>query len=259
MTGRNRNLSDHTPQTGPSGAGFTLIELLVVIAIIGMLAAILFPVFSRARENARRTACLSNEKQIGLGILQYCQDYDETFPLAVRGEVVGAFPPPLGTSPAGSNPCSVAGNTCYQTSSPGGANTWDTVLQPYIKSTQILECPSETRGDTRSYTTNWVLSAQKVSKITETSVTIWGLENSGTGTAAANGPAWNMVDTTRFSEFEMQDNADWAGIMYTPPSGQTFNRGILHFTGSNILFADGHAKWYNVGPDIPTGLSTILE
>src|SRR5687767_15336393 len=62
-------------------SGFTLIELLVVIAIIAILAAILFPVFARARENARRTSCASNLKQISLGFLQYAQDYDERLPL----------------------------------------------------------------------------------------------------------------------------------------------------------------------------------
>ena len=61
----------------PEKSGFTLIELLVVIAIIAILAAMLFPVFARARENARRSSCQSNLKQIGLGLLQYSQDYDE--------------------------------------------------------------------------------------------------------------------------------------------------------------------------------------
>jgi prepilin-type N-terminal cleavage/methylation domain-containing protein len=61
--------------------GFTLIELLVVIAIISILASMLFPTFARAREQARKTVCVSNMKQIGLGILQYTQDYDETYPI----------------------------------------------------------------------------------------------------------------------------------------------------------------------------------
>src|SRR5436305_1156733 len=61
--------------------GFTLIELLVVIAVIAILAAILFPVFARARENARRSSCQSNEKQLSLAVLQYAQDYDERYPM----------------------------------------------------------------------------------------------------------------------------------------------------------------------------------
>src|ERR1041385_3748666 len=64
----------------PNKRGFTLIELLVVIAIIAILAAILFPVFAQAREKARQTSCLSNEKQLGLAVMQYLQDYDELLP-----------------------------------------------------------------------------------------------------------------------------------------------------------------------------------
>lgn len=100
---------------------FTLIELLVVIAIIAILAAILFPVFAQAREKARATACLNNMKQIGLGTLQYVQDYDETFPAAAIN-----LP---GTSPA-------------MVSS-------SKVLGPYIKSTGVWQCPDDsfTNGD----------------------------------------------------------------------------------------------------------------
>src|SRR3954469_10319714 len=95
--------------------GFTLIELLVVIAIIALLAAILFPVFGRARENARRSSCQSNLKQIGLGIIQYTQDYDEKFPLSWNGQGWGAT-----------------------------LTGWVMEVQPYLKSTQIFQCPSET-------------------------------------------------------------------------------------------------------------------
>src|SRR5436853_4324942 len=91
-------------------AAFTLIELLVVIAIIAILAAILFPVFSRARENARRASCQSNLKQIGLGIFQYIQDYDEKYPPAVGGGVAAS-----------------------------GNYGWADEIQPYLKSTQILQ------------------------------------------------------------------------------------------------------------------------
>lgn len=70
---------------------FTLIELLVVIAIIAILAAILFPVFARARENARRSSCMSNMKQIGLGLMQYTQDYDERLPCPGATDWNGEF------------------------------------------------------------------------------------------------------------------------------------------------------------------------
>ena len=89
--------------------GFTLIELLVVIAIIAILAAILFPVFQKVRENARRTACLSNEKQLGLGFIQYTQDFDEQLPY------------------------------CFY-SSPQG---WAGHLYPYVKSTGVFKCPDD--------------------------------------------------------------------------------------------------------------------
>ena len=101
--------------------GFTLIELLVVIAIIAILAAILFPVFARARENARRASCQSNLKQIGLGLLQYSQDYDEKFVTA-----------------------------WYGTDSGGSSTTvnykWMDAIQPYVKSTQLFTCPSSPAG-----------------------------------------------------------------------------------------------------------------
>lgn len=101
-------------------SGFTLIELLVVIAIIAILAAILFPVFAKAREKARQISCLSNEKQIGLGIIQYSQDNDEI--------LVSAW----------------YGGNGYQRSdvTPGNIKyKWMDAIYPYVKSTQVFHCP----------------------------------------------------------------------------------------------------------------------
>lgn len=102
------NTGHHTTRRG-----FTLIELLVVVAIIALLAAILFPVFGRARENARRSSCSANVKQILLGLIQYTQDFDERFP-----------------------------PTYFYNSATVNAN-WSQFVQPYVKSSDIFRCPSD--------------------------------------------------------------------------------------------------------------------
>ncbi len=109
-------------------AGFTLIELLVVIAIIAILAAILFPVFARARENARKANCQSNLKQIGLGMMQYIQDYDERMPRWYYDMGAGRGP----TDDLGSQ------------WSAGGRFAWQNLLGPYVKNTGVWRCPSNT-------------------------------------------------------------------------------------------------------------------
>src|SRR5215218_8331777 len=105
--------------------GFTLIELLVVIAIIAILAAILFPVFARARENARKTSCMNNCKQMGIAFLQYAQDYDEMLPCGYS-----AGPP---------------------------ARDWSNDVTPYLKSTQVQQCPSTKRAGSH-YGYGWWLA-----------------------------------------------------------------------------------------------------
>jgi prepilin-type N-terminal cleavage/methylation domain-containing protein/prepilin-type processing-associated H-X9-DG protein len=116
--------------------GFTLIELLVVVAIIAILAAILFPVFARARENARRASCQSNLKQIGLGLIQYTQDYDEAVPADVFVSV------------------QASDATHYK---------WMDAIYPYVKSTQIFDCPSIMGGGSRRYIRNTDLPSASAS------------------------------------------------------------------------------------------------
>ena len=108
----------YRPSVARAKRGFTLIELLVVIAIIAILAAILFPVFAQAREKARQTSCLSNEKQIGLAFLQYVQDYDETFPGSSMWNTTPDYSQQVRT-------------------------TWAIAIEPYLKSIAVLRCPSD--------------------------------------------------------------------------------------------------------------------
>ena len=105
--------------------GFTLIELLVVIAIISILASMLFPAFSRAREQARKTVCISNLRQIGLGIMQYTQDYDEMYPVGYPFWFAALTTPPAPL-----------------TALPGKDEYLIETVNPYLKSYQIWDCPS---------------------------------------------------------------------------------------------------------------------
>src|ERR1035438_9360122 len=171
--------------------GFTLIELLVVIAIIAILAAILFPVFAKAREKARTSACSNNAKQIGVAFLQYVQDFDEKYPP-------------------------------YDTDTVSGRYGWVMLIQPYIKSTQVFVCPSDTApanqaasggwltapGNIRtSYIYNWMIGptpsgiamAAIVSPSTTVGYTCGGVQTSATPpyvtpTSTLHSSSWVLAD-----------------------------------------------------------------
>ncbi len=216
--------------------GFTLIELLVVIAIIALLAAILFPVFAKAREKARQTTCLSNEKQIGLGFLQYAQDYDEMIP---------------------------CGNDNF-----GGG--WAGQIYPNVKSIQVFLCPDDI--DTAavgpnytvvcSYFLNRALNTKNTGQVQPRNI------------ATLNAPAltvllgevykgqMNGLTSPCPSCIQYQDvYAPTGDGNYTPNhafgyrTGVMGNRGVFanapantytdaaHSDGSNFLACDGHAKW----------------
>ena len=218
---------------GAGHRGFTLIELLVVIAIIAILAAILFPVFARARENARRASCQSNMKQIGLGILQYIQDYDEKF---MPGE--GYFK-----------------NWKIE---PGITGSWDLVTQPYLKSMQILVCPSDSRSPTynslgtygsnlrRSYSMPAYLAPEfnhgsgpdgregiNLSAVNQPTLTIMMQERAGCG-ASNNPDQWFWCSTSNGTGQVLANNNRQLD------SG-TESEG-LHLGTDNYLYADGHVK-----------------
>ncbi len=196
--------------------GFTLIELLVVIAIIAILAAILFPVFARAREKARQTSCLSNLKQIGLASQMYAQDYDETT-------------------------LSFADPTCAI-----GRQFWHMVIQPYVKNEQLLVCPSSTPFKfaccgARPYTppTNYGITYN------HTHGCLWAPPVS---LASVQYPA----ETASFMD-SSNNPADTDGYMITycwlcwnPVSAaapHNYIAGDRHNEGCNVAFVDGHSKW----------------
>jgi prepilin-type N-terminal cleavage/methylation domain-containing protein len=187
--------------------GFTLIELLVVIAIIAILAAILFPVFAKARENARRTSCISNLKQLSLGFLQYTQDYDER------------FPPISWTDNAVVTPCPSSPSTgCYF--------SWPVRVYPYVKSTQVYNCPSNPDR-------NWLGTTPGTSGATSVSFG-YNVNFSNKTLASVVNASQTLVlgDTAGSSAYYLREY--FVSDRYLS---------LRHFDGGVMAYADGHAKW----------------
>jgi prepilin-type N-terminal cleavage/methylation domain-containing protein/prepilin-type processing-associated H-X9-DG protein len=191
--------------------GFTLIELLVVIAIIAILAAILFPVFARAREKARQTSCLSNLKQLGLGVLMYAQDYDEMLP----------------------------GADCRDLQN--GTN-WDIVTEPYVKNWQIFQCPSAPKEFVIGPTHNTCGGSWSPPPV-------WVDEHWMSYGMGLNVEGEPLAEIEAPSSTLLLGEADspWTQVGPRPPFDYVdwAMEKERHNGGCNLAFADGHAKWYN--------------
>lgn len=272
---------------GKKARGFTLIELLVVIAIIAILAAILFPVFAQAREQARKASCLNNTKQLGLGAMMYVQDYDETYPCN-----------------SWDTPYIPTTDTDSRSATYPSAMIWMWRIMPYMKSRQILVCPS----DPNPKETSWKGYDANPNPTCDDA---WGIPTPisyahnqhlfGYGGAPAIGvcgpgpccfgppPDWaayyqpqslasvpSPASTYMIADYGRNSMETWwinnlRASNYTlvynesaPGGGATVDnvepwasRRLLqnasrHMLGSNITYADGHAKWRS-GHQITSG------
>ncbi|BDI29490.1 hypothetical protein CCAX7_15410 [Capsulimonas corticalis] len=199
--------------------GFTLIELLVVIAIIAILAAILFPVFAKAREKARQISCLSNERQLGLGIMQYVQDNDEAYP-ALRIN----------------DPGQTYGGNGFETD-----YWWSQAIYPYTKSANLYVCPSN--PDTGPVCPNKTTFAPFLHESYAMNSRVpqpHGYFSSEIGTmASVNEPAQKIIICEVTAEMFPSPDYMWPEI--SPSDMSTF--GFAAHTGvENYVFCDGHAK-----------------
>ena len=201
-------------------SGFTLIELLVVIAIIAILAAILLPVFAQARENARRSSCENNMKQISLAMIQYEQDFDEKLP--INNTVINGF-------------------TSY----------WDNEVFTYIKSGNVYKCPDDSSG-LLSYAMNASLPGNNIAIIVNPAGTVMLAEGQSSSFNAAPSATlgWNnMTGNNDSGSGSYGGNAItqnlWGPQNINPATADSYSNAVHSSNaGANYAFTDGHAKYY---------------
>jgi prepilin-type N-terminal cleavage/methylation domain-containing protein len=210
------------PERCKHNNGFTLIELLVVIAIIAILAAILFPVFGQAREKARQTGCLSNQKQIGLALMQYVQDYDEKFPDLVASAIWD-----------------------LTTWAPATVNGVFYHLAPYMKSVGHLKCPSRTGRI--SYQVNAYHPQAIYGFLWDGIYASYGRYSLPVRMAEIKSPSSVVViyDMASMDSNSGDMNSGWYTGWATIPPAQPY-MSIPHNGGMHHIFADGHVKWYKI-------------
>lgn len=231
---------------------FTLIELLVVIAIIAILAAILFPVFARARENARRSSCMSNLKQIALGSVMYRQDYDGHF---VQGYAIDTTSGrTLYTDTDTSHPSGVfivSGSIASPAVGNGHYRTWMDLLFPYIKSTQVFSDPSVTDQSYPSYGYNMAFGCIG-------SDSYWFRSDSDHyGSTVLESEVQRPSEVIMFA-----DNHEVGAPRASPTHNSSIDYYGLapHLEGGNRAFADGHVKWQTAAAIyVPTNSHTYCN
>jgi prepilin-type N-terminal cleavage/methylation domain-containing protein/prepilin-type processing-associated H-X9-DG protein len=221
-------------------SGFTLIELLVVIVIISILSAILFPVFARARENARRASCLSNMKQIGLAVMQYTQDYDERYPLPLWQM---NFPNDPTTAATQSPLVSGTPAATFGTGG-GGVLTWMDFIFPYTKSLQVFFCPTYSTTDKsavgsklQNYGYNMYISGWKSGASSTTSYAPLALS-----ALLRPSETVTILDYPKYRDVTPTNYCSTANFL--DPTSSNYTLMWPHLDGGTVTFADGHAKWY---------------